>query len=69
MEHRGARVALPRKRAAQLEQFAVQLLKSTCFRECPTADTRRVEERQFGILSGRSTPCMKGHEGAGFVIH
>ena len=69
MEHRGARVALPRKRAAQLEQFAVQLLKSTGFGERPTADARRVEERKFGVLRGRNTPCVKGHEGARFVIH
>ena len=69
MEHRGARIALPRKGAAELEQFPVQLLKSTCFRQRPTADTRRVEEREFGVLSGRSAPCVKGHEGARFVIH
>lgn len=64
MEHGRAWVPLPSKRAAQLKQFTVQLLKSTGFGEGPTPHPWREEKRKFGVFCGCNTARMKGHESA-----
>ena len=45
VKHRSTRIALPRKRPAQLEQFSVKTLQATGFREGPFTDARSEEKR------------------------